>query len=268
MEIVSLRSGSRGNAALVFTQKTKILIDCGISGKNVEEALKSVDVSPEELDGIVITHEHNDHISGVGVMMRRYKIPVWGNALTWNAMRDKLGKFDDSLEKVFDTSDGFEIGDVGISPFSIPHDAADPVGYSFTNGGDKVSIATDIGELKKDLFQAVQNSKTVILEANHDVNMLLAGTYPMQLKRRIRGNLGHLSNDEAAKAAEFLVNLGVENILLGHLSEENNYPQLAYKTVELSLSEAGIKTGKDVMLDVAARNMVCPAYARVTGKTG
>lgn len=251
MNIVSLKSGSRGNAALVYTDKTKILIDCGISGKAVETALASVDVSPEELEGIVVTHEHNDHISGVGVLMRRYNLPVWANEETWNAMSGLIGKYDDTLQKVFETRCEFEIGDIGVKAFSIPHDAADPVGYCFFNGGEKVSVATDIGELKKDLFEAVKKSDTVLLEANHDVNMLEMGRYPMQLKRRIRSKYGHLSNDEAGRAAEFLVKLGTENIILGHLSEENNYPDLAFKTVELALSEAEIKVGRDLRLCVA-----------------
>lgn len=257
MNIVSLRSGSRGNAVLVFSDKTKILVDCGISGKAAEDALKSIDVTPDEIDGIVITHEHVDHVSGIGVMMRRYKLPVWGNENTWNAMRTQIGKVNSELEMVFNIRDGFEIGDIGIKPFSIPHDAADPVGYSFYKGEEKVSVATDIGELKKDLFEAVRGSKTVLLESNHDINMLEIGRYPLPLKRRIRGALGHLSNDDAGKAAEFLVNLGTENILLGHLSEENNYPDLAKKTVELALDAAGIKVGKDLRLGVAQRYSVC-----------
>lgn len=253
MEIVSLRSGSRGNAALVFTEKTKILVDCGISGKTVESALRSIDVTPAELNGIVITHEHNDHVSGVGVMMRRYNIPVWANEETWHAMSGQVGAYKDGLQRIFDFRQEFEIGDIGVRPFSIPHDAANPVGYSFIKGKEKVSVATDIGELKKDLFEAIKKSNTVLLEANHDVNMLEIGRYPIQLKRRIRGKYGHLSNDDAGKAAEFLVKLGTENILLGHLSEENNYPDLAFKTVELALDEADIKVGRDLTLRVADR---------------
>lgn len=256
MEIVSLRSGSRGNAALVFTEKTKILVDCGVSGKTIENSLKSISISPDELDGIVITHEHNDHIMGVGVMMRRYNLPVWANEETWQAMSGQVGTYSNGLQRIFDTDKDFEIGDIGVNPFSIPHDAADPVGYSFINGSEKVSVATDIGELKKDLFEAVKKSNTVLLEANHDVNMLEIGRYPMQLKRRIRGKYGHLSNDDAGKAAEFLVKLGTENILLGHLSEENNYPKLALKTVELALNEADIKVGRDLTLCVADRNTI------------
>lgn len=257
MEIFSLRSGSRGNAALLYSDKTKILVDCGVSGKAVTEALSEIDISPEELDGIVVTHEHTDHISGVGVMMRRYGLSVWATDKTWAAMAKSIGKFDDSLVRTFEAGKDFEIGNIGISPFSIPHDAADPVGYSFECNGEKISVATDIGELKKDMFAAIKGSKTVLLEANHDTNMLEIGAYPTKLKRRIKGHLGHLSNDDAGKAAEFLVRLGTKNILLGHLSRENNYPKLALQTVVCALESVGIKQGCDVMVDVAYSDAVC-----------
>lgn len=257
MKIFSLRSGSRGNAALLYGDKTKILIDCGISGKAVETALSELDVKPDALDAIVVTHEHTDHTSGLGVMMRRYGLPVWATNETWQAMGTQVGNIDTGLIKTFKAGENFEIGDIGVSSFSIPHDAANPVGYSFESGGDKISVATDIGELKKDLFAAIKGSHTVLLEANHDVNMLEIGSYPISLKQRIRGRLGHLSNDDAGIAAEFLVKMGTHNIILGHLSEENNYPSLALQTVACTLSEAGIKMGRDVAVGVAARDAVC-----------
>lgn len=251
MDIFSLRSGSRGNASLVSGGNTKLLVDCGVSGKSVTSALADVDVYPEDISAIAVTHEHIDHIAGIGVMMRRYHIPVWANAATWTAMESQVGKIDKSLVNIFDNDSSFEIGEIGVKPFSIPHDAADPVGYSFMCGDEKVAVATDIGELKKDLFEAIRGSKTVLLESNHDVNMLEIGKYPPQLKRRIRGKLGHLSNDDAGRAAEFLVRLGTERIILGHLSEENNYPELARQTVICVLNDAGIKCGRDVLLGVA-----------------
>lgn len=251
MDILSLRSGSRGNASLVSGGNTKLLVDCGVSGKSVTSALADVDVYPEDISAIAVTHEHIDHIAGIGVMMRRYHIPVWANAATWTAMESQVGKIDKSLVNIFDNDSSFEIGEIGVKPFSIPHDAADPVGYSFMCGDEKVAVATDIGELKKDLFEAIRGSKTILLESNHDVNMLEIGKYPPQLKRRIRGKLGHLSNDDAGRAAEFLVRLGTERIILGHLSEENNYPELARQTVICVLNDAGIKCGRDVLLGVA-----------------
>lgn len=254
MELFSLRSGSRGNAALVFTDKTKVMVDCGISGKTTACALCEIGVNSGDLNGIVVTHEHSDHISGIGILMRRYNLPVFANRETWDAMSSQIGKVDKSLVNIIDENQNFKIGDIEITPFAIPHDAINPVGYTFTDGEEKVSVATDIGELKKDLFQALRGSKTVLLEANHDTNMLEIGAYPLPLKRRIRGCLGHLSNDDAAKAAEFLVRLGTKNILLGHLSEENNYPELAIQTVRCALEEAGIKLGEDVIVKVAEAN--------------
>ena len=236
---------------MVSGGNTKLLVDCGVSGKSVTSALADVDVYPEDISAIAVTHEHIDHIAGIGVMMRRYHIPVWANAATWTAMESQVGKIDKSLVNIFDNDSSFEIGEIGVKPFSIPHDAADPVGYSFMCGDEKVAVATDIGELKKDLFEAIRGSKTILLESNHDVNMLEIGKYPPQLKRRIRGKLGHLSNDDAGRAAEFLVRLGTERIILGHLSEENNYPELARQTVICVLNDAGIKCGRDVLLGVA-----------------
>ncbi len=253
MEIYSLRSGSRGNAALIITKNTKILVDCGISKKMIAETLNEMGISPCDIDGVVISHEHSDHTKGLGVFMRGYNIPVWATEGTWNAMKPLLGAIDESQIKVHDGSSKFEIKDVEITPFSIPHDASEPVGYTFFDGKEKAATATDIGELKADLFAAVKGSKSVLLEANHDVNMLEMGRYPYPLKRRIRGAFGHLSNDEAGKAAEFLIKLGTERILLGHLSEENNYPGLAFRTVEGSLKEAGIEVGRDVKLGVASQ---------------
>ena len=259
MKLCSLRSGSKGNAVLVYTDRTKILVDCGISGKALGGCLSEAGISPDELSAVVVTHEHSDHIKGVGVLMRRYGLPAYANSETWAAMVDDLGKLNDENIRIFKGTEPFEIGDIGVCPFDIPHDAAHPVGYSFQSGGEKVSVATDIGELTEGIFRAVRGSGTVLLEANHDVNMLEIGSYPWPLKRRIRGNLGHLSNDEAGKAAEWLTKLGTRQIILGHLSEENNYPGIALKTVSNALEAAGIIPGRDVMLDVATRSAVCMA---------
>ncbi|MEG2380125.1 MAG: MBL fold metallo-hydrolase [Oscillospiraceae bacterium] len=251
MKICTLKSSSRGNAILVYTDTTKILVDCGVSGKALELGLKDAGVLASDIDAMVITHEHIDHIKGVGVMMRRYGLSTYANHGTWLSMSDSLGKINDKNIKVFNNSDSFEIGDIGIKPFSIPHDATDPVGYSFVKGTEKLSIATDIGELTPEMFESLRGSRAVLLEANHDVNMLEIGSYPFPLKRRIRGSLGHLSNDEAGEAAKLLTHLGTRNIILGHLSEENNYPRLAFQTVKNILEENNIHVGKDIELTVA-----------------
>lgn len=258
MKLCSIRSGSRGNAILVYTEKTRILVDCGISGKMAESGMREIGIEPETLSAILVTHEHQDHISGIGVMSRRYGLPVYANERTWAAMDRTVGKMQAENRRNFSHAEAFEIGEIGVLPFSIPHDAADPVGYSFTGGGRKVSVATDIGVLEESLFRSIQGSDAVLLEANHDRNMLDMGSYPWPLKQRIRGEGGHLSNDDAGKAAEFLVRMGTQRIMLGHLSQENNYPLLAQQTVVNILRDAGIETERDMRLCVAPRDRISP----------
>lgn len=260
MKLCSIRSGSQGNAILVYTEETKILIDCGVSGKTAENGMREMGVEPGSLSAVLVTHEHMDHVSGVGVMTRRYKIPVYANRKTWTAMEKSVGKIAPENRREFEHSENFSVGDILVQPFSIPHDAADPVGYSLISGNKKVSVATDIGVLEESLFRSIQGSQGVLLESNHDRNMLDMGGYPLPLKQRIRGDKGHLSNDDAGKAAEFLVRMGTRKILLGHLSHENNYPLLAEQTVTNILRDAGIEPGKDMQLCVAPRDEISPIF--------
>lgn len=209
MQLKSLKSGSRGNSSIVYTKDTKILVDCGISGKAVKEGMEKYGLSPEEIDAIVITHEHNDHIKGVGVMMRRFNIPVYANSATWAAiMQNDLGKLNDDNIKIFEGDEEFNIGDININPFKIPHDAVCPVGYAFDDGKSRAAVATDMGTLTEGVMRAIGGAKDILIESNHDINMLEIGPYPYHLKRRIRSSVGHLSNDDAAKAAELLVRMG------------------------------------------------------------
>lgn len=252
MKIYPIRSGSRGNAILIYTEKTKILVDCGVSGKIAENGIKKIGIDPSGISAVLVTHEHNDHISGVGVMMRRYNIPVYANEKTWRAMESSLGKIKEENKKIFINKTGFKIGDIEANSFEIPHDAADPVGYCFENGNRKISVATDIGVLNEDLFKAIKGSNAVLLESNHDINMLEVGSYPYNLKQRIRGEKGHLSNDEAGFAAKYLYKMGTKNIILGHLSPENNYPLLARQTVMNIIGEDENNSDKDFKLTVAS----------------
>lgn len=251
MKLCSIRSGSKGNAILVWTDATKIMIDCGISGKMAECGMREAGLSPEELSAILVTHEHRDHTGGVGILSRKYDIPIFANTKTWVAMEKDLGKIAPEHRQTFDHIKPFSVGDIEITPFAIPHDAADPVGYCLSGDESKLAIATDIGVLEEEMFRAIKGARTVLLESNHDLNMLDMGSYPLPLKQRIRSNRGHLSNDDAGKAAEFLVRMGVKQILLGHLSPENNYPLLAEKTVENVLLAAGIQPGRDMILGIA-----------------
>lgn len=251
---LSLISGSSGNATFFSDGKTNILIDCGMSGKQMANMLKSIDVMPENIDALLITHEHSDHIKGAGVISRRYNIPIYATEKTHMAM--SIGDVSDKMRVLVSADNEIEIGSIGIKPFSIPHDAADPVGYNLFDGTDKYSIATDIGCMNGYVMSCIKGSRSILLESNHDIEMLRYGSYPYPLKRRISGNYGHLSNESAAKAALELVESGTEKIMLGHLSNENNRPEIALLETYNMLTSAGVSVGRDVTLAVADRYSV------------
>lgn len=251
INFIPLISGSSGNAAYLSDGKTHILIDCGMSGKQLAESLAKIGASPQELDALLITHEHSDHTKGAGVVARRYGLPIYATEGTHSAMA--AGDIDDGQIKIISSAHDFEIGTIGVKAFDIPHDAAEPVGYSFYIDGEKVSLATDIGHMHKALIEKIMRSKMVLLESNHDVEMLQFGPYPFPLKQRILSDSGHLSNENAAKTALQLVNSGTEHIMLGHLSEKNNHPEIAMMETYNTLTFAGVKVGEDVTLQVADR---------------
>lgn len=251
IHFISLISGSSGNAAYVSDGKTNLLIDCGSSGKKIEAALKEIDVLPESINALLITHEHSDHIQGAGVIARKYGLPIYATVPTHNAM--SIGKINDEQRMEVTPLKSFEIGTIAVTPFSIPHDAAAPVGYSFFAGSEKFSIATDIGYMTDEIRNQLYGSSMVILESNHDVEMLRIGPYPYPLKQRILSNVGHLSNENAALTALDLVNHGTRHIMLGHLSVHNNLPEIAVMETYNKLTGAGVEVGKDVTLQVADR---------------
>lgn len=259
MQLCSLSSGSRGNAILAYSAKTCLLVDCGVSGKTLCQNLASFNISTDALQGILVTHEHIDHTKGIGVLSRKFDLPIYATDETWAAMPASIGKIAPHNIQTIHANDSFFINDVQVSTFSIPHDAADPIGYTLSSEGRKVAVATDIGELQEGLFRALKDCHSVLLEANHDINMLEIGSYPYPLKRRIRGKYGHLSNEEAGKAAELLSRMGIKKILLGHLSQENNYPMLALQTVKNILNASSVAAHQDIWLDVALQNQVSPA---------
>jgi phosphoribosyl 1,2-cyclic phosphodiesterase len=241
---------------LIYTEKTKILVDCGISGKAAISSLEKIGINPAEIDGILITHEHADHIKGVGILHRKLRLPIYANTSTWKAMQNEIGKIDENLVTNFDVDKHFEIGDVSIKSFSIPHDAADPVGFSFFYGNKKVTIATDIGHVTPSIEENVSGSSAALIESNHDPDMLEVCRYPAFLKRRIAGQNGHLANLESAKLAVKLVISGAKHILLGHLSLENNMPDLAYHVTKSELKKNNITVGEDMYLGIAGRDDV------------
>ncbi len=251
----TLYSGSSGNSALVSDGNTNILIDAGVSCAKICTSLKEIGVSPEEIDGILITHEHQDHIRGVDVLSRRYHIPVYASEGTFSKMA--LSGIDDRYLRTVKSGEAFEVRGIGIYPFKIPHDATEPLGYTMSVDDKRFSIATDIGHLSESMVKSICKSDTVLLESNHDITMLKEGRYPEYLKRRILGDYGHLPNDKAAWMATQLAKWGTTRIILGHLSMENNIPSLAYETSKNMLEANGIKVGKDVILKVADRSNIC-----------
>lgn len=260
LDICPLFSGSSGNSTYLSCGQTKILIDVGVSCKRIVEALSMLDVRASQLSGIVITHEHVDHIKGISVLSRKYDIPVYANEKTWEAMERLIDPIDSKNMRVFFTGADFFIKDVCVHPFSIPHDAVDPVGYSFSAKGKKVSIATDMGCMTKEILEAVSYSDLLIIEANHDVDMLTAGRYPYNLKRRILSAKGHLSNEACAEALVKLYGTNVKRVLLGHMSKENNAAEIAFCTIESILNENGIIEGKDMFIDIALEDRATGLY--------
>jgi len=256
IKFCSLFSGSSGNCIFIGTNKTKILIDVGLSGKKIIEALHSIGEKPSELSAVLVSHEHSDHVRGVGIMCRKFNIPVFANELTWEAMEKEIGPVKTTNKMYFNTGTEFEIGDIWAKAFPIPHDAAEPVGFNFFAEDKKITLATDIGHINKGLLEYFDMSDLILLESNHDVEMLRVGPYPWPLKKRIMGDMGHLSNEMAGKVVAYMAEKGTKKFLLGHLSRENNFPELAYQTVYNALYEKKIVAGTDIMLSVALRDRV------------
>lgn len=249
-----LFSGSSGNSTYVGCDDAHILVDAGVSGTRVTQELARIGVNPACLNAILVTHEHSDHIKGIGILSRKFDLPVYATEGTWRAMYDKVGAMAERNRRVFQPGQDFYIGSIDITPFSTPHDAAQPVGYTFEVGGAKLSIATDLGSIRDSWLKYIVGSDAVILESNFDPDMLQTGRYPYELKRRIMGRHGHLSNDDAGEVAAELVKSGARQIILGHLSKENNYPELAMKCCEMALQQAGLTPHVDARLCVALRD--------------
>lgn len=233
LDIISLFSSSKGNSTYVFSDKTKILVDVGISSKRLVESLGKNNIKPEEIQAILITHEHSDHIKGIKVFAKKFNVPVFASEKTWGTLISL--EIPASLKNTFRVGENFCVGDICIFPFSIPHDAIDPCGFCMTCGKNKVTVATDIGHLTPELLSNFEASDSILLEANHDLGMLRSGSYPYFLKERVIGNFGHLSNVLSAEAVEYLIGRGTKKFILAHLSQENNIPELALETVRSRL---------------------------------
>lgn len=259
MILGSIASGSSGNCIYVGSEDTHLLVDVGISKKRIEAGLCGIEVDPKKLSGILITHEHSDHISGLGVMSRKHKLPIYATSETIGRILNNsaTGGIDPELFHPIVPGAMFFIGGIKIHSFSVPHDAANPVGYTFEAEGKKVGVATDIGVVTEVIAEHLKGVRALLLEANHDVHMLEAGTYPYQLKRRILGNQGHLSNENSGRLLARIWTKELKHIFLGHLSEENNFPDLAYETVRLELLNAHQDFERYTSLSVASRSEAC-----------
>ena len=248
----SLYSGSSGNSLFVETDNTKILVDAGVSCKKIETALNDINVDPKSLDGILVTHEHIDHVQSLGSFSKKFDLPVFVNQETLDNMPKQRDKIADKNIKLFKVNDKFEIGDLIIKPFSIPHDAVNPCGFNIYNNNNKISIATDIGHMTNNILKNLEESLFVMLEANYDPEVLKCSPYPFSLKTRIAGPTGHLSNEIAGKTISYLIQSGLKNAMLGHLSKESNFPELAYQTVVDELISSNNQD--NLILNVASRD--------------
>ena len=250
MQYISLASGSSGNCHYVFEKDTGILVDAGIALKNIKESLQSHDVDMQSIKAVLLTHEHTDHAKSAGAVSRKLDVPIFATQGTFDAMESKLGKVKEHNIKVIGSQDEFDIGDLHIKSHKISHDAKEPVAFRVFDADSSISFLTDLGIVKKDIMDFINKSNAVVLEANHDVNMLEAGPYPYELKRRIKSQYGHISNDIAGKVSCELVKNGTTRIMLAHLSMQNNMPVLAFQSVASILRKSNIQVGCDLELQV------------------
>lgn len=256
MRFCSLFSGSSGNALYVESERARVLIDAGLAGRTVTDALCRIGVDACTLDGILISHEHIDHVRGAGILARRLGVPVYANEGTFRAMPAGIN-IPVELMRTFETEREFYIGDMEVLTVPTPHDAEESVCFAFTSNESRVVTMTDAGYVTDAMLALAKQAGLVLLESNHDVDMLKAGPYPYPLKRRILGDHGHLSNDAAGALLVKLYSSGVRRSLLGHLSKENNMPSLALKTVETALGDASIF---DFEVAVAPRDALSDVY--------
>lgn len=259
MKLCSIASGSSGNCIFAGSETTSLLIDTGISGKRIEEGLNFIGHTTKEIDGILVTHEHSDHISGLGVISRRYGIPIYATKGTREAVlhTKNIGEIPENLFVELEPDMDFNIGDITVSPATVSHDAAQPVAYILRQPGKSMGIMTDLGMYDNYIVEKLQKLDVLLLEANHDVRMLQAGTYPYYLKQRILGERGHLSNEVSGRLLSEVLHDNFKTVILGHLSKENNYEKLAYETVRLEIDMADNRyRASDFPIQVAKRDSV------------
>lgn len=256
MKVCVLASGSKGNCTYIESGKSKILIDCGISKKRAVECLNQIGVNPQEISAIFVTHEHSDHIKGIGAFSRSFNVPVFAHNVFYQELLNKIG--DISLQNSIDFFDNdFYFKDLTVSPFAVPHDSINCMGFSFYSGGEKISVSTDLGSVSPQTLEKMAGSKIVVLESNHDIDLLRANpNYPAELKARILSGSGHLSNKDCGIALHELAKTGTRDFILAHLSEDNNNADIALKDSIAPLKAQGLFLGKDFEVDIANQNFI------------
>lgn len=246
MRIVLFASGSTGNCTLVSEGDTHILIDAGISAKRIRTGLQEQGLTMNDVDGVLITHEHSDHIRGLTVLLRRDPVPVYALPAVAAALREQMPEHTHLLHEIA-PEEAFALGAAAVVPFCTPHDAAGSCGFRFEGGDSSFGFCTDLGELTDTVRDALSGVDCAVIEANHDLAMLRGGPYPAFLKRRIASDRGHLSNDGAGELAVLLAENGAQSLILGHLSRENNTPEKALETVARALRAAGFAPGEPAL---------------------
>lgn len=248
MKFSVLASGSSGNSVYIETEQTKLLVDAGLSGKQLANRLAQIGVQPESLTAILVSHEHIDHVKGLGVLARRYNLPIYLNEATYRHLPSGVGELPMAQVHFIESTTTLALADIGIEPIPISHDAADPFGFRFFHRDESLAIVTDLGYVSDKITRSLEGVNSLIWESNHDVNLLRMGNYPWNVKRRILGDTGHLSNEDSAAAlVQILQGIG-EQVFLAHLSQDNNLLELAHLTVKNILMEAGLTVGTEVML--------------------
>jgi phosphoribosyl 1,2-cyclic phosphodiesterase len=253
VQLTILGSGSSGNSAYLETEDTRILIDAGFSVRQIRQRLATIGKAPEGLSGILITHEHTDHINGLMGLATKLNIPVYCNRLTKEAIEYQFQTKMDC--RIFGTGSSFELGNVSVETFSIPHDASDPVGFCIRTSSGQIGFLTDLGHATKLVLERVKASNVLVLESNHDLKLLQESSRPWSLKQRIAGRHGHLSNADAAGAAEVIMSADLQHLYLGHLSRECNRPEIAERTMREKLHKIG---ATHVRIEVTSQDVPCP----------
>lgn len=248
MRFSVLASGSTGNAIYVENDEHAFLVDVGLSGKKMEQLFSQIDRDMKKLSGILVTHEHSDHIKGLGVVARKYNIPIYANAKTWDAMEHLIGQIPTDLKFQFDMETMKSFGSIEIQSFAVSHDAADPMFYVFHENDRKLAVITDTGYVSDRMKGYIRGADSYVFESNHDVGMLQMGRYPWSIKRRILSDVGHVSNEDAAVAMSNVVFEKPTQIYLSHLSKDNNMKELARMSVSQTLQSCGIVAGEFVHL--------------------